>query len=90
MSATLSGRRQGVAVMDRRDDSLGNLPAAHKEAAHQRFGELLPCPCGLLAPVLPPPPKWTFPELRCARGHFTVLTPAVHDELLSHLGAAFS
>jgi hypothetical protein len=44
----------------------------------------------LLAPVLAPPQDWTFPEARCARGHLTVLVPAIHNYLRSRLGAAFS
>lgn len=77
--------------MGRRDESLGRLPAPGNTPTQRLSGEVVPCPrCGLLAPVLSPPPDWTFPEARCTRGHLTVLVPAVHAHLRSRLGAAFS
>ncbi len=75
--------------MDRREDSRGQL--SQDGSQEGLSGEVVPCPrCGLLAPVLPPPPHSTFPESRCARGHFIALVPAVHEYLRSQLGPAFS
>lgn len=79
--------------MDRREDSRGPLSQGGAQGGFREVlsGEVVPCPrCGLLAPVLPPPPSSAFPESRCARGHMTVLVPAVHDYLRSLLGSAFS
>ncbi len=80
--------------MDRREESPEQLsPSVRpgKNVGGKLSGEVVPCPqCGLLAPVLPPPPTGTFPESRCARGHFIVLVPAVHEYLKSQLGPAFS
>jgi hypothetical protein len=70
-------------------DSLRRLQ--DPRSSQRLSGEVVPCPkCGLLAPVLTPPPSSTCPEARCASGHFTVLVPAVHDRLRSLLGPAFS